>query len=48
MFTIWYGIQGYFDAIRWTSTVIAIILLFFYIGIFAIKYLLMKKQNKQQ
>ena len=48
IFSIWYGIQGYFDAIRWTSTKIAIILLIFYVDIFILRYLLIKKKNKKQ
>ncbi len=46
IFTIWYSIMGVFDFFKYTSTIIAIILLIFYIIIYIIKILLNK--NKLQ
>ena len=37
IFTIWYGIMGYYDDIKWTSSKIAIILLIFYVVVFIVK-----------
>lgn len=37
IFTIWYGIMGYYDSIKWASTKIAIILLLFYGIVFFLK-----------
>lgn len=45
IFTIWYSINGYFDFVKWTSTKIAIILLIFYIVVFAFKLYLNKKES---
>lgn len=44
IFTIWYSVMGFFDFFKYTSTILAIILLVFYIIIYSIKVILSKKK----